>query len=367
VTNPDLDGVEVSASPDESHIDKLRTGVDAWNQWRAGRTIVPLLAGLDLTDLTLAGADLSGADLRGADLSDADLHDADLHDADLRDADLFATDLTKANLKMTSLVGADMSLARLCNADLYKADMAGAFMTEADLSGAYLAGADLAGADLRGAVLRDVNASEASLRHARLDKADLCGANLSSADITDAHLNQANLDTVDLFGVSYGSFQSMEGHFFGIRGLQSAHGNALFVRDAQDQDYIETLRRTIDDEPLAATRVARRVAFSLWARIDYGRSLGKLAMYALMVALGFGVVFAFDRAFDWGLLDYSGGSGSALSPFYFSIITYTTLGFGDITPASWQGEVLVVAEVIFGYTTLGLLLSILANRVARRA
>jgi hypothetical protein len=87
----------------------------------------------------------------------------------------------------------------------------------------------------------------------------------------------------------------------------------------------------------------------------------------LLLALGFGLLFWFDRAFEWGLLDHSGGSGGALSPFYFSVVTYTTLGFGDITPAGWQGELLVILEVILGYTTLGLLLSILANRVARRA
>jgi hypothetical protein len=55
-----------------------------------------------------------------------------------------------------------------------------------------------------------------------------------------------------------------------------------------------------------------------------------------------------------------------LSPFYYSFVTYTTLGFGDIVPNDWIGEIIVVAEVVIGYVTLGLLLSILANKVARR-
>ena len=66
-------------------------------------------------------------------------------------------------------------------------------------------------------------------------------------------------------------------------------------------------------------------------------------------------------------MDYSRSADTALTPFYYSIVTYTTLGYGDITPQNWVGEVLVVAEVIMGYTTLGLLLSILANRIARQS
>ena len=38
----------------------------------------------------------------------------------------------------------------------------------------------------------------------------------------------------------------------------------------------------------------------------------------------------------------------------------------DITPMHWAGEIIVIAEVVMGYTTLGLLVSILASRVARQ-
>lgn len=39
-----------------------------------------------------------------------------------------------------------------------------------------------------------------------------------------------------------------------------------------------------------------------------------------------------------------------------------SLGFGDVTPQTRLGQVLVTVEVIFGYVTLGLLISTLANR-----
>ena len=339
--------------PSTTHLDLLRRGASDWNAWRAEHPDhKPSLAGLDLRDI---------------DLTEADLSDADLSDADLSDADLFRADLTRANLKMATLDRADLSHARLEASELYKASMKGVFLTEADLSNAYCAGADLREADLRGARLHHANLSEANLVGARLDGADLTAADLRSADITDASMGQANMAGADVFDLSYGTFRSMEDHYYGIRGLTTCYGNAIFARDAADQDYLSTLRRRISRERSPMRRRTQQLALAGWRLIDYGRSLGRLAVCALTVATFFGVIYALDHSIGWGLMDYSGGSGSWLSPFYFSIVTYTTLGFGDITPRNWLGELIVVTEVVLGYVTLGMLLAILANRVARRA
>ena len=52
---------------------------------------------------------------------------------------------------------------------------------------------------------------------------------------------------------------------------------------------------------------------------------------------------------------------------YFSVVTLTTLGFGDVLPASVSAQVVVIAEVIIGYMMLGGLLSIFATKMGRRA
>jgi hypothetical protein len=66
-------------------------------------------------------------------------------------------------------------------------------------------------------------------------------------------------------------------------------------------------------------------------------------------------------------MDYGERCRTWFTPFYFSIVTYTTLGFGDVKPATLIGEIIVSTEVILGYTTLGLLLAVLAERLARRS
>ena len=140
------------------------------------------------------------------------------------------------------------------------------------------------------------------------------------------------------------------------RGLESSFGNALFKRAAADQDFLDTL-----EAHLKGSR--RMVLFRAWGIIDYGRSLTRVAAVAFGLATLYGVIY---RVFPQ-ILDYQGSANSWFTPYYFSLVTYTTLGFGDIRPATLAGELIVGSEVLLGYTTLGLLLSVLAQNIARRS
>jgi tetratricopeptide (TPR) repeat protein len=50
---------------------------------------------------------------------------------------------------------------------------------------------------------------------------------------------------------------------------------------------------------------------------------------------------------------------------YFSVVTFTTLGYGDILPIGTAGQIAVIAEVIFGVLSLGLLLATLTRRFTK--
>jgi uncharacterized protein YjbI with pentapeptide repeats len=330
------------------HIEILQEGVEAWNEWRRRNPG---------ERPALAGADLSERDLRGINLDEADL----------TDAELFQTDLRQANLKMARLAKADLSGAKLGGAALYKADLVEACLIEADLSEANLAAADLREADLRGTRLGRSDLTDANLYHSNLTEADLTAADLTRANITGADLSSANLAAANLTGIRDGSLHEKKGRYCGIRGLDSCFGGPLFVRDAKDQDYLDTLEKAIDETPSPARRRWKRFWFDAWGLIDYGRSLGKLALGAFAVAMVFGAIFHLDLVLELGFFDLPGSTVSPLTPYYYSVVTYTRLGSGGISPTHWVGEIVLVSERILGYVTLGLLLSILANKVARRS
>jgi ion channel/pentapeptide repeat protein len=194
------------------------------------------------------------------------------------------------------------------------------------------------------------NLSLANLSHANLSNADLSGTTLNAVN-----LSLADLSNAELTGVRW-QLHAMRGCYLGIRGLDSSFGNALFKRAAADQDFLDTL-----EAHLKGSR--RAVLFWAWGLIDYGRSLLRVAAVSFGLAVVYGTIY---KLFPH-LLNYKDSVGSWFTPYYFSIVTYTTLGFGDVKPATLLGEIVVSSEVILGYTTLGLLLSVLAQNIARRS
>jgi hypothetical protein len=334
--------------PDPNILERVNKGTESWNKWRletGAQTIT--LAETDLSETSLEGINFSGVDARGM--------------------DLYRTNLSGSNFKMINLEGADLSHAILTSVGGYKARLKNAALTEANLEGADLSESELIGADLRGANLRGVNLSGTDLRGARLDHADLSDANLTDADITGARLSFANVEGANLTSMQYGDHKKMRGLFYGIRGLENSFGNALFVRDAKDQDYLDTMEVMIDKLPDGKIKRLETQLFRIWGLIDYGRSLAKVTFYAFLIASIYSCLYTLDMYLEWGLMDYSNSAQSWFTPFYYSIVTYTTLGFGDVTANNWIGEILIISEVIIGYFTLGLLLAILANTIARRS
>lgn len=332
----------------QEHAEILAKGTEAWNAWRKKNPGIH-------------------PDLSGVDLSEEDVSGYNFSETNLRDADLYQADLGGTNLKLADLRGTDLSAARMVGADLYKCNFAGAFLTEAELSEAYAGSADFRGADLRGAAFVGANLTEADFGDANLMNARFCNADLTRCDLAGSDLRHTDFAGAQLVEMRYGNSRTMRGNYLGIRGLESTSGNALFVRDAADQDYLDTMEHRIAGMPSGIRKVVKKTFFGAWSLIDFGRSLVAPVIYAAGLVILFGAVFALDMFLYWGLFDYEGTARSWLTPFYYSVVTYTTLGYGDVTPTHVIGEILVVIEVILGYTTLGLVLSILANKVARRS
>jgi hypothetical protein len=128
---------------------------------------------------------------------------------------------------------------------------------------------------------------------------------------------------------------------------------------------------------------SRPLFFLWWFTADYGRSFKRWAFWSIIFAFLFGLIYApcFDFFGDWWIdlcnkigpqfeqtsKAYSGQPIGFWSSLYFSIVTFTTLGFGDIVAANITARILVTFEVILGYIMLGGLISILANKLARRS
>jgi len=160
---------------DPEHVNILKQGAPAWNQWRRSSNTKPMLSGVNFD-----GADLGGVDLSGADLQHASFVQTVLKQANLEEANLYQGFLVEANLISANLRNAWMSGADLVGALLDGANLTGATMDAADLSWTSLIGTKLRGADLTLTRLRAADMQDADLTKAYLDGTLFADVDLST-------------------------------------------------------------------------------------------------------------------------------------------------------------------------------------------
>ncbi len=204
-----------------------------------------------------------------------------------------------------------------------------------------LRGIPLSGRDLKKKNLSKIDFFQADLSKADLSQADLSETHVSEADIRGAKLDWAKTDRLLLDNVRYDARTS----FLGVDLNSINFTLAALLRDlALTQQRIDHLKSR---NPILA-------AF-LRMTSEYGLSLGRFFLWTGLVIAIFAVLFAVVP----GAIT-KGGFWNAL---YFSVVTFTTLGYGDITPSSPIGQLFAMIEVALGYLMGGLLVAILARRM----
>ena len=295
--------------------------------------------------VNLAGADLSGkiyrnADLEGAILFKANLRGADLSNANLANAELTGADLTDANLEGANLTNAGLGMAVLENARLFSAT----------LVNATLSGANLEGADLRRVVLEDARVCETNLT-----STDFTGATLVKSDFTGSCVEKASFIDADMRGANLHGVTGYEKALWGGVDLRDVNFSGAYMlhRFARDQNYIKEFRER--------SRYTKFLYYLWWITSDCGRSISRWVVLICIVALLYAGLYTLVE------IDYGAQAETWFTPLYYSIVTMTSLGYGDVLPLSLGAQALAVSQVLLGYIMLGGLLSIFSNKLARRA
>lgn len=308
--------------------------------------------------ILVPGARLAGLDLTGVDISNLDLSGVDLSGADLTDVRATKTCLKGANLQEAKLDGAQFLHADLSSVDLAAARAVGAafggcLLSDASLFGSDFTNTSLSQANLQGADLRMTTFRGARLRAADLTGVDASRADFSETDLTEAILSEAILHETDLSGAR---LQSVVGYrttdWVGCNTTQADFTGAYLARRAMiDQNYLHEFR--------SQSKLHEWIYRLWWITSDCGRSYVRWGGWTLLFALVFAGLYGFVE------IDY-GDEPTALSSLYFSIVTLTTLGYGDILPVSQTAQAVVITQVVIGYVMLGGLLSTFSSKMSRR-
>lgn len=322
-----------------AEIAALRRGEPVAPSFVGARLIDVDLSGLSLMGTDLSGANLSGADLTGTNLLGARLRGTILFGATLTDVEMTGADLTEANLEGAKGERCGFGGADLTGAKMHGANLQYASFTDAILAGAVCSAANLSHSRFRGADLTSVDFTRATLTHCDLYGTDVAGARLLEADLRESTLAQMR------------GYEDADWLLSDMRDINFA-GAYLLHRFAMDQNYLHEFR--------TKSRWTEAVYRLWWVTSDCGRSAARWGAVCLILVL------AFAWAYTFVSIDY-GSHETWLSPIYYSVVTITTLGYGDVLPASVAGQVVAMAQVVTGYLMLGGLLSIFSNKMARRA
>lgn len=398
------------------HVEIVRQGTEALAKWRSENPETILdLSGANLGGVELGEANLHGANLCEANLFHTNLKKANLSKTDLSKANLFHADLSEANLRYASLIEANLhdaqlGQANLLSADLSKAQMFNAEFVDANLLNVNLSQANMKMAIFKMAILREANLTEANLSKADLSWCDLSGSNLTKADLNSANLSDADLSWCNMTGAKLNetnftgatlnaadlSLALLQGtvlesveltnvivdartYFSGCKFNKKSDATGTALRTARfnpitDLSYLEwNMRRQMWEKKYQEMPVVKRWAIqAFWWTSDYGNSTQRI----LTCIVGFAFLFAMIYSSSILLDDYIISSefpfvelpnklvGASIfmrmySCLYFSCVTMTTLGFGDIhaNPLSVTGQALVMLEVLIGYILLGSLIT----------
>lgn len=362
------------------------------------------LGGAKFRSTTLYGANFQEAELNNSDFEHsfcdgANFRKANFKGAKLNYASLDEADFQESNLSFTELKMATLSEAKLQNSDFTYAKMEEAYMPESNLNGADFYGSNLSKAHIVEANLRNVNLSNASLEATNLSRSDLEGsrlmeANLRYADLSWASLKSAFLEFADLSSANLHE-ANLDGAFLHQIGLDNTRNLTWEqIREVGEErihkwenaiSTYRTLKKYFSRQDLPRDR---SLAYYREKLMDYKHSWSKgniLKGFGLLIfrgLAGFGehlwktivaaviTIIAFGFAYWIGATIFHLHFADWIKPtwfhyFYFSVVTFATLGFGDISPMCPQAYGLVMAEVLQGYIFLGLIVTFISRKMSR--
>ncbi len=266
------------------------------------------------------------------------------------------------------------------------------------------------GYELRFANLEDAYLMELDLSHANLEKANLkdghthainlSGANLLKANLRDANLKESNLEDADLLGASLEG-ADLDRAVWGLGCIIRNHRLAMQL-DGQGDDigalaqYLEaeqTYRNIRQQyEASGSTDVAGQFFYNemvckrkqmprfsvgrLWSRLvdiicGYGEDPMRVISFSVAVVMISALIFCFtgiahgDNTYAFHLTNgFSEDIHILGTSIYYSIVTFTTLGYGDMVAIGW-GKGIAALEAFAGVFLNSMFLLTFAKKMVR--
>jgi len=334
-------------------------------------------------------------------------------DVELDDVDISKFYLKKANLGINKLFRGVNPKVYLRKAKFDYSNLESINLERADLTDASFVHVDLKGANLNSSYLQkakfiDVHLENANLMFAHLENSFLLGAHLEGASLTCAKLHKTNVCNAflestnfvdsELLGSKFDNAHLMRAKF--QKALVNGQTSFCYCKVDRETDFSEVgldgcridpatkqlleynIRRINWEEWYKENSLLKWLVKPFWWISDYGISTKRIILTFFGLAFVFAIIY-----YAWGFIDYYllcnkdypgivsnlfvlednqqavSGWLVPLRAVYFSIVTMTTLGFGDMYANAHSlfrgifGHILLALQVTLGYVLLGALVT----------
>ena len=244
---------------------------------------------------------------------------------------------------------------QLINADLYRCNLENAHLFMIDLSGSSLMKANL---------------TNANLHYANLENCNLLGINLTGAKIENTHWGTSIIQEQQAQKTTDRSqqielYQEAEEVYRNLR--QTAEHQGLFYFAGHFFSKEMVMRRR-QQPKLSIERITSKLVDVF---CGYGEKPLRVIVFSIFLIVIFATLYFFTGlSFNDSSLVFSmhaslwENSKTYVSALYFSVITFTTLGYGDITPLG-VARALAALEAFMGSFTLALFVVVFVKKMTR--
>ena len=418
LTHANLEGASL-VNVDLSHSKLLKANLHKANLFKAdlpeANLIEANLTEANLTETNLRNSDMSGVHASNAILRDSTLANSDLSKAELNGANLETDDLSNCDLSYTNFKGANIKNAKAVNADFSYANLENADMREINA-----VNADFSHANLHNAIL-----SKATLKDADFSYADLTGADFSDATMEDCIFHGANVKNVELknAGVRYAREWEYSKNLIPLKNekngkeyeknrnwrkafIEFCYASKIYNdlsyyfkdrgRGGKEDEFLkkkwkmnkkagksllkfkhtniteEEKKLLLDVFSLSGnTRKSPKIfKIWIWLKIRYYSILawGLFTDFMKVLLVSGIVIFIFSLLY-WSFDSITSSTSTSITfkeALYFSIVTFTTLGYGDYYPKHHAAfQYLAASEAVLGMILMSLFVVTLYRRVVR--
>ena len=241
--------------------------------------------------------------------------------------------------------------------DLYRANLRGAHLFMADLEGASLMKADLCGANLHHANLQDANLLGTKLKNARIENV-LWGKQLFQEKRAVLALEENN----QKLAIDY--YEQAEEICRNIRNVASNQG---LVDMAGEFFYREMINRRKRQPRFSKERILSKLVD---LSCGYGEKPMNVIGFSLSVIFIAAIIFyLFGVQYQDQLIQFQTDNGQShivnfFNCMYYSVVTFTTLGYGDMVPLGFSRAVAAV-EAFIGSFTMALFVVVFVKKMTR--